>query len=114
MKLLIFAHRWLGVALCLLFLLWFTSGIGMMYWQFPEVRPEDHLARAPALDAATVVLSPAEAYARTGLPFAPGLPERLDGVPPGLPERLGGVPPGQVTLTSFDGRPVYRIGAGGG
>ena len=33
----IFVHRWLGVALCLLFLLWFASGIGMMYWTFPEV-----------------------------------------------------------------------------
>jgi hypothetical protein len=25
-KTLIFVHRWMGVALCLLFLLWFTSG----------------------------------------------------------------------------------------
>ena len=25
----IFVHRWLGVALCLIFLLWFPSGIGM-------------------------------------------------------------------------------------
>ena len=34
---LIFVHRWLGVALCLIFLLWFPSGIGMMYWDFPSV-----------------------------------------------------------------------------
>ena len=33
----IFVHRWLGVALCLFFLLWFPSGIGMMYWDFPSV-----------------------------------------------------------------------------
>ena len=33
----VFLHRWLGVALCLFFLLWFPSGIGMMYWDFPAV-----------------------------------------------------------------------------
>ena len=33
----IFVHRWLGVALCVVFLLWFPSGIGMMYWDLPDV-----------------------------------------------------------------------------
>ena len=47
---LIFVHRWLGVALCLLFLLWFPSGIGMMYWDFPSVTAADRLERSPALD----------------------------------------------------------------
>ena len=28
----VFVHRWLGVALCLLVILWFASGIGMMYF----------------------------------------------------------------------------------
>ena len=41
---LIFVHRWMGVALCLLFLLWFASGIGMMYWEYPLIMPEDRLA----------------------------------------------------------------------
>jgi hypothetical protein len=31
-KFLLFFHRWVGVALSALFLLWFPSGIGMMYW----------------------------------------------------------------------------------
>ena len=51
-RLLILVHRWLGVALCLLFLIWFPSGIGMMYWGFPDVTERDRLGRAPALDAA--------------------------------------------------------------
>jgi len=50
---LIFVHRWLGVALSLFFLLWFPSGIGMMYWDFPSVTAADRLERARALDAAT-------------------------------------------------------------
>ena len=88
----IFVHRWLGVALCLIFLLWFPSGIGMMYWDFPSVSDADRLERSPALDPSTIRLSPAEAYAKLG----------------------DEQPPGQVQLTTFDGRPVYRfVGRGG-
>ena len=57
----IFILRWLGVALSLLFLVWFTSGIGMMYWTFPEVTASDRLERSPALNPSTITLSPVEA-----------------------------------------------------
>src|SRR5712692_9676866 len=59
----IFVHRWLGVALCLVFLLGFLSGIGMMYWDYPDVSSADRLERAPALDPSAIKLSPQEAYA---------------------------------------------------
>jgi PepSY-associated TM region len=88
----IFVHRWLGVVLCLLFLLWFPSGIGMMYWDFPSVGADDRLERSPALDPLTIHLSPAEAFAAAGQPQ----------------------PPSQVRLNTFDGRPVYRFRAGRG
>jgi len=91
-RLAIVVHRWLGVAFCLIFLLWFPSGIGMMYWDFPSVSPADRLARSPALDPAKVVLSPAEAAARLGAP-TPTVPSRLN---------------------TFDGRPVYRVRTGRG
>jgi hypothetical protein len=84
---LIFVHRWLGVALALFFLLWFPSGIGMMYWDFPGVTAADRLDRAPALDVKTIRLSPAEAYAIAGHTQ----------------------PPSQARLNTFDGRPVYRF-----
>jgi hypothetical protein len=80
----------LGVALSAVFLLWFASGIVMMYWGFPEVTELDRLARAPVLVAARVTLSPAEAAASI----------QLD------------QPPGQVQLASFDGRPVYLLDGG--
>jgi hypothetical protein len=86
----IFAHRWLGVALCLFFLLWFPSGIGMMYWDFPGVTAADRLEHAAPLEASAVHLSPADAYAVSGLTQ----------------------PPSQVRLNTFDGRPVYRFRAG--
>ena len=87
---LIFVHRWLGVVLCLFFLLWFASAIGMMYWDFPSVTEADRLARSPALDPARVVVSPADAYASLGRPD----------------------PPSQARLIMYDGRPAYRFRAG--
>ena len=91
---LVFVHRWLGVALCLLFLLWFPSGIGMMYWDFPGVSAADRLQHAPALDASKIVLSPSAAYARLELSDSDSPP--------------------QIRLNSFDGRPVYRFRFGSG
>ena len=88
---LIFIHRWLGVALSVLFMLWFCSGIVMMYWSYPEVSVRDRLERAPVLNPSQIKLSPEEAYAAL----------KLD------------QPAGQALLTTFDGRPVYRFGAGG-
>jgi hypothetical protein len=92
MRYVIVVHRWLGVALCLFFLLWFPSGIGMMYWDFPGVSTGDRLDRSPALDPAAIRVSPAEAYAATGW----------------------SQPPSQARLNTFDGRPVYRFRAGRG
>jgi hypothetical protein len=88
---LIFVHRWLGVALCLVFLLWFPSGIGMMYWGYPGVTAGDRLERSPALDPAKIALSPMDAAEKLGIEANPA----------------------QIRLNSFDGRPVYRIGGGG-
>jgi len=86
---LILVHRWLGVALCLCFLLWFPSGIGMMYFPFPSVGADDRLERAPALAASTIAVSPAEAAGTWG------------------------VAPDDLRLTTFDGRPAYRFRGGG-
>jgi hypothetical protein len=89
---LIFVHRWLGVVLCVLFLLWFPSGIVMMYRTYPEVRPEDRIAHAPAIDRRAIRLTPADAYTALNAPE----------------------PPRDVRLGTFDGRPAYRFGGGRG
>jgi hypothetical protein len=88
---LIFVHRWIGVALCLLFATWFLSGVGMMYWEYPLIMPEDRLAHAEILDASKIRLSPAEAYARLGADMPP---------------------PAEARLAMYDGRPAYKFGAG--
>src|ERR1700693_4905703 len=88
---LIFVHRWIGVSLCLLFLTWFSSGVVMMYWDYPSVSPADRFSRAPALDVFKIRLSPAQAYAQLHQ----------------------GYPPDEVVLRTFDGRPVFLFSAGG-
>ncbi|MGH9240089.1 MAG: PepSY domain-containing protein [Vicinamibacterales bacterium] len=91
-RLLIFVHRWIGVALSVIFLLWFASGIVMMYWTFPAVTADDRLERLPILEPERITVSAEQAAAALGREEAPG----------------------QVRLTSFDGRPAYRFGGGRG
>jgi hypothetical protein len=84
------AHRWMGTTLCLLFLLWFVSGFGMMYWTYPSVSDEDRLRHDPPVDAGKINVSPEEAYEdlETSQP--------VDG----------------AWIVMFDGRPAYRFRIG--
>jgi uncharacterized iron-regulated membrane protein len=43
-------HRWFGIALSLMFLLWFASGIIMMYVEYPEFTEKERLQSKPALN----------------------------------------------------------------
>jgi hypothetical protein len=85
-KSLIFVHRWLGVALCLLFLLWFASGIVMMYWDFPSVSDQDRLDHSPPLDPSKIKLSPSDAARRAHLEHPAG-----------------------TRIFMFDGKPIYQF-----
>jgi hypothetical protein len=67
LDLLVTVHRWVGTALCLVFAVWFASGIVMMYAGYPVLGEGAKLARTPSLDTAAVRLTPSEAYARAGL-----------------------------------------------
>jgi hypothetical protein len=60
-------HRWLGVALCLLFALWFFSGMVMMYVGYPKLTEAERLGHLPALSAAPVLLAPQEALHKAGV-----------------------------------------------
>src|SRR5688500_2005155 len=86
---LLYSHRWLGIAGCVLFIAWFFSGIVMMYARMPEVASEERLARATPLDLSTVRVSPADAAAAAGARAA------------------------AVSVAMFGERPVYRFGGGG-
>jgi hypothetical protein len=89
-KLAIRIHRWMGVGCCVVFVMWFASGIVLMYCDYPLVHAEDRLARAAILDVSRIQLSPEQAFAKLEASEAP--------------ER--------VWIAMLDGRPVYRFGFG--
>jgi hypothetical protein len=89
-KLAIWTHRWMGVGCCALFVMWFASGIVLMYCDYPLVHAEERLARAAILDASRIQLSPEQAFAKLGASEAPG----------------------RVWITTLDGHPAYRFGFG--
>ena len=90
-KLLIVTHRWVGIALSLLFVAWFASGIAMLYARgMPRLTPDLRLERLAPIDPGAVRLTPDEALARAEL----------------------GEAPDRATLLTVMGRPAYRFGSG--
>ena len=86
-KYLIYTHRYLGSVFCVMFALWFVSGVVMMYRRMPRLPTEERLARLPSLDFSHATLTPDRAYQRIGWSEAPS----------------------KVRLGMFNGRPVYRF-----
>lgn len=66
MRMLILFHRWLGVALCLLFAMWFASGIVMHFVPFPAFAEAERFAGLAPIDLANVKRGPAEAWKKAG------------------------------------------------
>ncbi|KAB7770872.1 hypothetical protein CKY51_03980 [Xanthomonas maliensis] len=59
-------HRWLGVLLCLSFLVWFSSGLVLLFVPFPSLPDTDRWAASDPVMLAQIALSPAEALQRAG------------------------------------------------
>jgi hypothetical protein len=91
-SLLLYVHRWLGVGMCVLFALWFASGIIMMYVEYPELTEQERIEHLPSLDTARVMTTPAEAASAisTGNLYS------------------------RVSLTTTLGRPAYMLQAESG
>lgn len=87
-------HRWTGVAACVLMLLWFISGMVMLFVGYPKLTPWERLGALPALASA---LSPACCR----LPLA-----QVAQVAMPADAR-------EIALTTVAGAPVYRVRDGG-
>ena len=85
-KVLVYSHRWMGIAGGLLILTWFASGIVMIYHRMPEVGAVERLERLRPIAPSGIRASPAEAAAEAG------------------GASLG------FSLTMLGERPVYRFG----
>src|ERR1700685_2319649 len=81
MRALILLHRWLGVAFCLLFAMWFASGIVMHFVPFPALTEAERFAGLAPIDLPDVRHSPTQAVAASGVVDAPRvlLVQRSDG-----------------------------------
>jgi hypothetical protein len=60
---LVFLHRWLGVAFCTLFAIWFASGVVMHFVPYPSFTAADRLAGLAPIGLAQVKALPSEALA---------------------------------------------------
>ncbi|MGB9099419.1 MAG: PepSY domain-containing protein [Stenotrophomonas indicatrix] len=81
-------HRWLGIGGCLLMLLWFVSGMVMLFVGYPKLTPAERLATLPAL---------ADARGWQALSV--------------LPEAVRQEPE-RVVLTTLRGEPAYVVRSG--
>jgi hypothetical protein len=97
-RLLILSHRYLGIALSAMAVMWFATGFVMMYaGGMPRLTPEMRLERMPDLDLSRVRLSPADARQRIGESEAAGL------------QYGSGSGPGRSLLLTVMDRPAYRL-----
>jgi len=85
-KALIYIHRWAGILLTAVFVIWFVSGVIFVYVGMPALSAEERLQRMEQLDLTDLRLTPADAMARAGL-----------------------TSPSRVRIAMHGGRPVYRI-----
>ena len=89
---LIFFHRWLGILVGLMFVVWSLSGIILMYAGIPHMNAGERLHRLPALDLSTVRVTPAEALATV--------------------KKERDEEPFRLRVSMHGERPVYRINTG--
>ncbi len=84
-KLLIYSHRWLGIGIIVMFLVWTLSGVVLMYYGHPQITTGERLLRLEPIDFSTATVTPSQAAAKAG------------------------IKPYRVRLSMYHGRPVYRL-----
>ena len=88
-RILIYTHRWLGIAGSLLFIAWFVSGVVLMYVGMPALSAEERRDRMPTLDLDRATVGLSEAAVTVG------------------------AAPRRVVVGMQGDRPVYRVSARG-
>lgn len=88
---LLVGHRWLGIATCLLFAMWFASGLVMMYVGFPELTRAERISRLQPIEWSKVRIAPERVLHGLAL----------------------GEFPRDFRLEMMAGEPVYRVEARG-
>ena len=85
-SLFIYVHRWAGLAFGLVFVVWFFSGIVMMYVRMPDLSAAERLGHVAPLDFSAATVTPQDALRANGLTSS-----------------------GVRLEMHYDGRPIYRF-----
>ncbi|SDP24004.1 PepSY domain-containing protein [Afipia sp. GAS231] len=101
-------HRWIGIGTCLLFAMWFMSGVVMMYVAFPQLTDAERWAALPSIAWDKVQVSPDRAMAAAGLARYPR-DLRLAMLNEEPVYRLLGWDGERKTISAVDGRAVDHI-----
>ncbi|WKB53588.1 PepSY domain-containing protein [Eleftheria terrae] len=110
-------HRWLGIAGCLLFVMWFASGLVMMYIGFPSLDDEERLRGLRPLHLHEARLGPAAALAalpagaRAAAPRRMGLEMLAAGPQAGPVWRVVDAHGGRHAVSARDGAALAPLGA---
>lgn len=104
-------HRWIGIGTCLLFAMWFVSGLVMMYVAFPQLTDAERLAALPPIAWDKVRVTPDRAMEVAGFTRYPrDLWLAMLGDQPVY--RLLGWDDERKTVSAADGRVVDRVTPG--
>ncbi|HEY6644861.1 PepSY domain-containing protein [Povalibacter sp.] len=107
---LVVGHRWLGIATCLLFVVWFASGLVMMYVEYPQLTSTERLGRLQPIDWERVAIEPQDVLQELSLTQYPRSFRLV---------MINGEPVYQLTgsgwpvraVSAADGRVIEAIGA---
>lgn len=80
-------HRYLGIALCVLFIIWFVTGVVMLYVRMPILFPAERFRYLAEFEPQAVAVTPFSAVEKAGLK----------------------TPPRRIRLAAFQNRPIYYL-----
>jgi uncharacterized iron-regulated membrane protein len=103
-------HRWVGIVTCLLFAMWFMSGVVMMYVAFPGLSDQERLAALPDITWQTVMLSPDDAMKAASVTRFPR-DLRLAMLDDEPVYRLTGWDGKRQAISAVDGRAITEVSA---
>ena len=84
-RVLVYTHRWLGILSGLIFVVWFVSGIIMMYARMPELGASERLSRLAGINSSFI-----------------------RALPPAVEAEVS-----RLSIGTLEGRPIYRVGSQG-
>ena len=101
-------HRWIGIFTCLLFAMWFISGLVMIYVPFPSLGQSERLEGLPAIDWTRVHVEPAAALATANVAVPKALALEMEGDLPVW--RITPWAGGESTISARDGSRLGPVG----